>query len=127
MGRRTKKELDAANYPVWLEACNKLRAQKKDGVKLTPAEKSVLKTIPTPEAPYTAEAQVAADVSVKKKKPVMKKIEFGKDVEWPVKAQSFLCAVFNVPFTDEHCILFCERDDCPFICVGYFRSHGVKF
>lgn len=127
MGRRTKKELEAARYPEWLEERNRLRAQKKDGIKLTPAEKEVLKIIPTPEAPYySLIAQVAAE-PIKKKKPIKTKIDFDKNVEWPIKAQSFLCAMFNQPFSDEQCMLFCERDDCPFHGVGYFRSHGVKF
>ena len=127
MGRRTKEELIASNYYEWLEACNKLREQKKSGPKLTPAEKALLKTLPTPEAPYKSAGKQPEDVPVKKKKPVMSKIDFTKDVVWPVKASSFLCAVFNVPFTDEHCMLFCEREDCPFHGTGYFRSHGVKF
>jgi len=127
MGRRTKEELTQANYYEWLEVCNKLRAQKKDGVKLTPAEKVLLKTIPSPEAPYKSAGIQPEDVPVKKKKPVMKKIEFDKNVEWPIKGSSFLCAVFNIPYGDEQCMLFCERDDCPFHGVGYFRSHGVKF
>jgi len=127
MGRRTKEELLQANYYEWLEASNKLRAKKKEGVKLTPAEKALLKTIPSPEAPYKSAESVAAEVPVKKKKPVMKKIEFNKNVEWPIKGNSFLCAVFNTPFGDEQCMLFCERDDCPFHSIGYFRSHGLKF
>jgi hypothetical protein len=128
MGRRTKEELKASNYYEWLEVCNGLRLSKKAGNKLTPAEKDVLKTIPTPETPYIiASIRLEESVPVKKKKPVMKKIDFDKNVVWPEKAQSFLCAVFNVPYTDEQCMLFCERDDCPFHGVGYFRSHGVKF
>jgi hypothetical protein len=126
MGRRTKEELIASNYYEWLEVCNKLRAQKKDGVKLNPAEKACLKNIPTPETPYII-AGIQPEQVVEKKKPVMKKIDFDKNVVWPEKAQSFLCAVFNVPYSDEQCMLFCERDDCPFHGVGYFRSHGVKF
>lgn len=126
MGRRTKEELTQANYYEWLEVCNKLREKKKEGVKLTPAEKELLKTIPSPESPYAGTA-IQAPEPVKKKKPVMKKIEFDKNVRWPEKALSFLCAVFNQPYTDEQCMLFCERDDCPFHGVGYFRSHGVKF
>lgn len=126
MGRRTKEELIASNYYEWLATCNKLREQKKSGPKLTPAEKALLKTIPSPEDPYKP-AGVQPEQVVKKKKPVMKKIDFDKGVTWPEKAQSFLCAVFNIPYTDEHCLLFCERDDCPFHGVGYFRSHGVKF
>ena len=126
MGRRTKEELTASNYYEWLEVCNKLREQKKDGVKLTPAEKAILKTIPSPEAPFEG-AAIQPPEPVKKKKPVMKKIDFDKNVSWPEKAQSFLCAVFNVPYQDEQCLIFCERDDCPFHSVGYFRSHGVKF
>jgi hypothetical protein len=127
MGRRTKPQLEASNYYEWLDACSKLRAQKEEGIKLTPAEKVLLKTIPSPEAPYKSAGIQPEDVPVKKKKPVMKKIDFNKSAVWPEKAQSFLCAVFNVPYTDEHCMLFCERDDCPFHGVGYFRSHGVKF
>lgn len=125
MARRTKEELIASHYYEWLHDCSFLRDEKKSR-KLTPVEKQTLKTIPTPEAPYLVEAKVAAE-PIKKKKSVMKKVDFNKDVVWPVKASSFLCAVFNVPFTDEHCMLFCERDDCPFHGVGYFRSHGVKF
>ena len=125
MGRRTKKELETAHYSEWLEACNKLRAKKKSGEKLTPAEKAVLKNIPTPESPFALAAE--AKVAAVKKKPVMKKIDFDKNVSWPEKAQAFLCAVYNIPHGDEQCLLFCSRDDCPFINVGYFRSHGIKF
>jgi hypothetical protein len=127
MGRRTKTELQAANYDQWVGKCAELREKKKAGERLTLAEKSILKTLPTPEAPYKSAGIQPEDVPVKKKKPVMKKIDFDKNVSWPEKAQSFLCAVFNVPYTDEQCMLFCERDDCPFHGVGYFRSHGVKF
>lgn len=127
MGRRTKEELIASNYYEWLEACNKLRADKKSGLQLSPAGKALLKTIPSPEEPYATNTGVALEPPIKKKKPVMKKIDFNKEVVWPVKAQSFLCAVFNVPYTDEHCMLFCEREDCPFHGTGYFRSHGIKF
>lgn len=126
MGRRTKPQLEASNYYEWLEATDKMRAAKKLGVKLTPAEKAVLKAIPTPESPFAGVA-IQPPEPAKKKKPIMKKIDFDKNVSWPEKAQAFLCAVFNVPFQDEQCILFCERDDCPFHGVGYFRSHGVKF
>lgn len=125
MGRRTKEELIASNYYEWLEACNKLREKKKEGVRLTPAEKALLKCLPTPEEPYKP-VEVEAPPP-RKPKVVMKKISFDKNVEWPVKGSSFLCAVFNVPYADEQCMLFCERDDCPFHGVGYFRSHGVKF
>lgn len=127
MARRTKTELQAANYDQWVGKCAELREKKKAGDKLTLAEKEVLRTIPTPEAPYNKSADAAVPDVPKKKKPAMGKINFDKNAVWPVKAQSFLCAVFNVPFTDEHCMLFCERDDCPFHGVGYFRSHGVKF
>lgn len=125
MGRRTKEELTASNYYEWLEVCNKLRTDKTSR-KLTPAEKALLKAIPTPESPFEG-AAIQAPELVKKKKTIKTKIDFDKNVTWPEKAQSFLCAVFNVPYTDEHCMLFCERDDCPFHGVGYFRSHGVKF
>lgn len=126
MGRRTKEELTASNYYEWLETCNKLREQKKSGPKLTPAEKALLKTIPTPEDPYkSAEAQMA--VVPKKKKPVKTKIDFDKNVEWPIKGGSFLCAVYNQPKRDEDCMIFCERDNCPFHGVGYFRSCGILF
>jgi hypothetical protein len=126
MGRRTKEELIASNYYEWLEVCNQLRAKKKDGVKLTPAEKELLKTLPSPEDPF-AGAAIKAPEPVKKKKVVKTKIDFDKSVTWPEKGQSFLCAVFNSPYGDEQCMLFCDRDDCPFHGVGYFRSHGVKF
>jgi len=125
MGRRTKEELIASNYYEWLEVCNKLREEKKSR-KLTLPEKALLKTLPTPEAPF-AGAAIQPPEPVKKKKPVMKKIDFDKNVEWPIKGGSFLCAVYNTPFEDTQCLLFCERDDCPFHGVGYFRSHGVKF
>ena len=126
MGRRTKEELISSNYYEWLEYCNALRAKKKDGVKLLPAEKAVLKNIPSPESPFASKTE-DAPVVVKKKKPIMKKIDFDKNVSWPEKAGSFLCAVYNIPHGDEQCLLFCSRDDCPFINVGYFRSHGIKF
>lgn len=126
MGRRTKEELLASNYYAWLEACNLLREKKKSGTKLTSPEKVLLRTVPSPESPYVAAGEPAT-TSVKKKTAKKAKIDFDKNVEWPVKAQSFLCAIYNVPYTDENCLLFCERDDCPFHGIGYFRSHGVKF
>lgn len=126
MGRRTKEELLAANYYEWLAACNTLREKKKGGTKLTSAEKVLLRTVPSPESPYvvTGEAATPAKKKVTAKKT---KIDFDKNVRWPEKAGSFLCAVFNTPYTDEMCMLMCERDDCPFHGIGYFRSHGVKF
>lgn len=126
MGRRTKDELVKSNYYDWLAVCNGLRERKKNGEKLTPAEKVLLKTIPTPESPF-AGAAIQPPEPVKKKKSVKTKIDFDKNVEWPIKGGSFLCAVYNVPYEDTQCLLFCERDDCPFHGTGYFRSHGVKF
>jgi hypothetical protein len=127
MGRRTKEELTASNYYEWLETCNKLREQKKSGPKMTPADNAVLKNIPTPESPFALadEAQMAA--VPKKKKLVKTKIDFDKNVEWPVKGGSFLCSVYNTPFEDTQCILFCEKEECPFHGTGYFHSHGIKF
>jgi len=125
MARRTKEELLAANYYEWLEYCNGLREKKKNGEKLIPAEKQVLRTIPSPESPFASKSEDAP--VVKKKKTVKAKIDFDKNVVWPVKGSAFLCAVFNIPFEDTQCMLFCERDDCPFHGVGYFRSHGIKF
>lgn len=126
MSRRTKEQLSQSNYREWLDACSKLREQKKSGFKLTPAEKATLKTIPTPEDPYKP-AGAQPEQVVKKKKPIKVKIDFDKTVVWPIKAQAFLCGVYNIPYGDEQCLLFCERDDCPFHGVGYFRSHGFKF
>jgi len=123
MGRRTKEELLAANYYEWLAAADVLRAKKKDGVKLTADEKMLLRTVPSPESPYVPKGQPATPA----KKTVKKKIDFDATVVWPVKAQSFLCGVYNTPYTDEQCMLLCERDDCPFHGKGYFRSHGIKF
>ena len=125
MARRTKDELRAANYYAWLQLCDILREKKKTGLKLTSDEKTILRTIPSPESPFVSKSEDAP--VVKKKKAIMKKIDFDKSVVWPVKGNAFLCAVFNVPFEDTQCLLFCERDDCPFHGVGYFRSHGVKF
>jgi len=125
LARRTKEELIQSNYYAWLEYCNGLREKKKGGEKLIPAEKQVLRTIPSPESPFASKSEDAP--VVKKKKAVKAKIDFDKNVVWPVKGNAFLCAVFNVPFEDTQCMLFCERDDCPFHGVGYFRSHGVKF
>jgi hypothetical protein len=127
MGRRSKAELLQANYYEWLEACNKLRARKKDGFKLTSEEKLLLKTMPTPEAPYRSGDVLAAKKAKKPKAAKKTAIDFDKTVEWPVRGQAFLCAVFNVPYGDEQCLLFCDRDDCPFHGIGYFRAHGVKF
>lgn len=129
MGRRTKAELQQANYYEWLEDCNKLRKKKKDGAKLTKEEKLLLRTVPQPEAPYRRDSDVLyGGTPVQKKKKAKKTaIDFDKTVQWPVKGHAFLCAVFNVPYTDEQCILFCDRDDCPFHNIGYFRAHGVKF
>ena len=130
MARRTKNELTDANYYNWLAHCDVLRKKKKDGVKLSSAEKMLLRTIPSPETPYSAGGDVLpGDVPPVKKKPSAKKtaIDFDRSVVWPVRGAAFLCAVFNVPYTDEQCMLFCERDDCPFHGHGYFRAHGVQF
>jgi hypothetical protein len=124
MGRRTKEELLAANYYEWLAASNVLREKKKGGTKLTATEKMLLRTVPSPESPYVPTGQPATPA---KKKTVKKKIDFDANVVWPVKANAFLCAVYNTPYTDEQCMLLCERDDCPFHGKGYFRMHGVKF
>ena len=112
MARRTKNELTDARYYNWLADCDALRKKKKDGEKLSSAEKTLLRTIPTPSSPYMADI----DVTPVKKKPKVKKvsIDFDKTVVWPVRGAAFLCAVFNVPYTDEQCMLFCERTDCPF-------------
>jgi hypothetical protein len=125
MARRTKAELTQANYYEWLKVCNELRAKKKSGVKLTSEEKVLLRTVPSPEAPYSSSPRS----DVPKRKPTAKKvkIDFDKNVVWPSTARSFLCAVYNVPYGDEQCLLFCEREDCPFYQVGYFRAHGVKY
>lgn len=122
MGRRTKEELLSANYYEWLKACEAIREKKKSGTKLTADEKMLLRTVPTPEAPYKS----AIDKPKPPKKVVKAKIDFDKNVVWPEKGGAFLCAVFNAPFTDEQCVLFCERDDCPFNGVGYFKSHGQR-
>lgn len=125
MARRTKEELLSANYYEWLAACDLLRKKKKDGSKLTASEKMLLRTTPSPESPYRPAGEDATQV--KKKKTVKVKIDFDKTVVWPIKAQAFLCGVYNIPYGDEQCMLFCERADCPFHGVGYFRSHGIKF
>lgn len=124
-GRRTKEELLAANYAGWLAACDKLRKKKKDGEKLTMSEKETLRTIPTSENPYQVE-EVQALLPIKKRK-VMKVINFDKNVKWEEKGNAFLCAVFELPYDDAECMLFCSRKDCPFNGTGYFRSHGIKF
>ena len=125
MARRTKEELLSANYYQWLADCNVLREEKKSGLKLSADGKMLLRTVPTPESPYVPKGQPATPV--KKKKTAKVKIDFTRDVVWPTKAQSFLCAVYNVPYGDEQCLLFCERNDCPFFGIGYFRAKGVKF
>jgi len=127
MARRTKEELLAANYYEWLAASNLLREKKKGGTKLTAGEKLLLRTVPSPESPYVPQGAGEAATPVKKKKPAKAKIDFDKNVVWPIKGNAFLCGVYNIPYTDEQCMLFCERDDCPFNGVGYFRSHGGKF
>jgi hypothetical protein len=126
MGRRTKEELLSSNYYEWLEYCNTLRQKKADGIKLIPAEKQVMRSVPTPENPFVSKKSDAAEPP-KKKKSVKTKVDFTRDVVWSTKGQSFLCAVFNLPYTDEMCMLFCERDDCPFHGEGYFRAKGIKF
>lgn len=126
MGRRTKEELLSANYYEWLAASNLLRDKKKSGTKLTADEKMLLRTVPSPESPYVPKD--AGQPAVKKKaKPAKIKIDFDKTVRWVEKGNAFLCAVFNTPYTDEMCMLMCDRDDCPFNGIGYFRAHGVKF
>lgn len=126
MARRTKEELLSANYYEWLEVCNVLRGKKKDGTKLTAGEKMLLRTVPSPEAPYLGTA-IQATPAEKKKSVKKVKIDFDATVMWPVKAQAFLCGVYNLPYGDEQCMLLCEREDCPFWGKGYFRMHGVKF
>lgn len=123
MGRRTKEELLSANYYEWLAASKLLRDKKKSGTKLTADEKMQLRTVPTPESPYLPPS--AGRPAIKKAKPA--KIDFDATVKWDVKGGSFLCAVFNLPRTDEDCMLMCHEVNCPFYDIGYFRSHGVKF
>lgn len=124
MARRTKEELIQSNYYEWLKVCEVLRKEKAAGAKLTADEKQVLRTVPSPDSPYVPTGQPATPA---KKKPAKAKIDFNANVVWPVKAQTFLCAVYNAPYGDEQCMLLCERDDCPFYGKGYFRMHGVKF
>jgi len=131
MARRTKAELEAANYYEWLKVTNELRAKKKSGVKLTPEEKTIIRTIPTPEAPYGGTTEVAQQAAIKKEQRLLaaqkKVIDFDKNVVWPTRGGAFLCAVFNVPYTDEQCMIFCSKEDCPFHGIGYFRAHGQRF
>lgn len=125
MGRRTKEELTQANYYEWLEACKVLREKKKGGTKLTADEKQTLRNVPTPEKPYAPRIAVIEERKEKRKAAAKAvKITFDKNVVWPEKGGAFLCAVYNAPYTDEQCVLFCEREDCPFNGVGYFKSHG---
>lgn len=126
MARRTKEELIQSNYYEWLEYCNSLREQKKTR-KLIPAEKQVMRTVPTPESPFVSKSEDTPKPVAPKKKLAKVKIDFDKNVVWPVKGNAFLCAVFNAPLEDSQCMLFCDRDDCPFNGIGYFRAHGVKF
>lgn len=131
MARRTKAELEAANYYEWLKVTNELRAKKKNGVKLTPEEKTIIRTIPTPESPFGSKAEAEQQTAKKREKrrnaALKKMIDFDKNVVWPTKGGAFLCAVFNVPYTDEQCMIFCSKEDCPFHGIGYFRAHGEKF
>ena len=129
MGRRTKEELVQANYYAWLEYCNTLREKKKSGTNLIAAEKQVLKSMPTPESPFVSKSEDASvlPTGVTKKKFVKAKVDFDKNVVWPVRGNAFLCAIYNIPYQDEQCLLFCSRDDCPFNNIGYFRAHGIKF
>ena len=126
MGRRTKEELLSSNYYEWLKDCNELRADKKSGLKITPAGKEMLRTVPTPEKPYRKSGIQPEDVKPKKKAAKIK-IDFDTNVIWPVKGGSFLCGVYNVSYGDEQCMVLCEREDCPFYGKGYFRAHGIKF
>jgi len=125
MGRRTKEELLSANYYHWLTDCNVLREKKKAGTKLSADEKMLLRTVPTPDSPYVLKTQPA--IEKPKKKSAKSKIDFDKNVVWPIKGGAFLCGVYNTPYTDEQCMVLCDRDDCPFHGLGYFRSHGTKF
>ena len=126
MGRRTKEELLASNYYEWLEYCNVLRQKKTDGIKLIPAEKQVMRSVPTPESPFVSKQSDATE-QPKKKKTAKTKIDFDINVVWPVKASCFLCGVYNAPYGDEQCMVLCEREDCPFYGKGYFRAHGIRF
>jgi len=125
MARRTKEELIQSNYYEWLAASNVLREKKKAGTKLTAGEKMLLRTVPSPESPYVPAGQPATEKP--KKKSAKAKIDFDANVIWPVKGGSFLCGVYNVPYSDEQCLVLCEREDCPFYGKGYFRAHGIKF
>jgi hypothetical protein len=131
MSRRSKAELEECGYYKWLEVCDALRKKKKDGGKLSSAEKEILRTVPTPESPYLTEAkQPTLKISSKNRSSTKRLIDPGtikKDVVWKTAGGHFLCAVFNAPYTDEQCMLFCKVEECPFYQAGYFREHGMKF
>jgi len=63
VARRTKEELIASNYYSWLEVCDALRKKKKDGGKLSLKEKETLRTIPSPESPYSGEDAVSGQAA----------------------------------------------------------------
>lgn len=119
--RRTKEELAECGYYSWLKEVETLRGKKKSGVKLTPEEKEILRTIPTPEKPFGG---------VEPKKTAIKpksQIRFGPEKEFKVGGGAFFCEVRELPFTDEECMLFCPIEDCPFNGKGYFRTKGIRF
>jgi hypothetical protein len=130
MGRRSKDELIKSNYYQWLEDTTQLRKEKKEGRKLTKEEKVLLKSIPSVDNPYKRGGAVEPP-KTSPKKVFKKKVDFDKNVIWPVRGAGasahFLCAVFNLPKNDNDCLLFCEVEDCPFWQVGYLRAHGTKF
>jgi hypothetical protein len=127
--RRTKAELTECGYYTWLEDCKALRGKKKSGEKLTPAEKEVMRSTPTPERPYTPSRVVKESLQPKpqRNKKSTYKIDFGLEKEFEVKANHFFCEVKKQPHTDEECLLFCAVKECPFNGKGYFRSKGIKF
>lgn len=130
MARRTKEELQASNYYAWLSDCDALRKKKKEGGKLSLKEKEILRTVPSPESPFVSQGEDAPKQESSKRKrsqKTAKPVSFDKNVNWKTAGGHFLCAVFDAPFADEQCMLFCKVEDCPFYQVGYFRAHGVHF
>ncbi len=126
MGRRTKDELIQANYYEWLTEKERLQAKKKSGDKLSKEEKAVVRLNPTPDKPYIGTRGSAVLPTVKKEETKLGSLP-SKDVEFLTKGGSFVCTVIGGPRTDEHCMLFCEVEGCPFYGKGYFRSKGLKF
>jgi len=128
MSRRSKQELLESNYYEWLKDKEILQKKKKEGFKLTQAEKELIRTVPTVERPYVPLNKTSETKQTKtpQRKEELKVIPWGREKEFEVKGGYFLCEVRHAPFNDVECVLFCERQDCPFYGEGYLKIKKLR-